>query len=85
MEDVMAKLAAGLVEGILPQEFAGATRSLDPIGFAEHFSRMREPRDGKPVQGDHDLLVTRRLLSLIANFEQLGPQRSEIGVLAVKT
>jgi len=75
----MAEAPTFLIEGVLPEELAGAARGSDPLRFAEDLSRARKACDGEAVERHHDLVVARWLGAPFSSFEQLGPQWSQFG------
>ena len=60
-KEMVAKAAALFIEGVLPEELAGAARGSDPFWLAKDFSRAREAGNGESIKRHHDLVVACRL------------------------
>ena len=81
---MVAEAPVLFIEGVLPEELTGAARGSDPLRLAKDFARARQASNGKPIQRHYDLVIACRLRSLIADFEQLGPQWGELGHSVMK-
>ena len=68
---MVAEEAALFIEGVLPEELAGAPRGRDPLRFANNHSRARQASNGEPIERHYDLVVACRLRSPITDLEQL--------------
>lgn len=83
-KDMVAKAPVLFIEGVLPEELTGAARRSDPLRLAKDFARVRQASNGQSILRHYDLVIAGRLWSLIANSEQLGPQRGELGQSVMK-
>ena len=74
---MVAETTIIFIEGVLPEELAGAACGRNPLRLIKDFSRMRQSRNREPVEGNDDLFIAGWLAPLIADFEKLGAQRGK--------
>src|SRR5262245_55716062 len=84
LKQMVAETAALFIEGMLPEELAGAACGRNPLRLVKDFSRMCQSRNREPIEGNYNLFIAGWLAPLLADFEQLGAQRGEPGRSVMK-